>query len=178
MGWVKPDDVQFGPQIPLVKVVVANGAVQGPPELRVRRNTRRLVRPHIGMGATEPGRTGWLPWQAPALATQGIEVVVDTSDAGFIHTPNYFVLLDGANAVGSLGFVTKATASSFTYGYVIPSEGIDPGVTDAADAEKTEWTLTWLGLESAGGCEPILDLSKILPWLLKVFEILFGKGGG
>jgi hypothetical protein len=174
LTWVKPDDVEFGPQIPLVKVVIVNGAVQGPLDLRVRRNTRRLVRPHIGTGTTEPGRTGWLPWQPPSLTTQGMEVVVDTSDAGFLHTPYYFAAVDGAGAVGALGFVTKATASSFTYGYVLPGDGIDPGVTGAANAEENEWTVSWLGLESAGGCEPILDLLKILPWLLT----LFGKLGG
>ena len=174
LTWVEPDDVQFGPQIPLVKVVVVNGAVQGALDLRVRRNTRRLVRPHIGIGTTEPGRTGWLPWQPPSLTGQGIEVVVDTSDAGFLHTPYYFAAVDGDGAVGELGFVTRATASSFTYGYVLPGDGIEPGVTGAANAENKEWTVAWVGLESAGGCEPILDLLKILPWLLKVF----GKFGG
>jgi hypothetical protein len=174
LTWVKPDEVQFGPQIPLVKVVIVNGAVQGPLDLRVRRNTRRLVRPHIGTGATEPGRTGWRPWQAPSVATQGIEGVVDTSDAGFLHTPRYFAAVHGPGAVTDLGYVTNATAAGFTFGYVIPSKGIDAGVDDAADAEKKEWTVTWIGLEGAGGCEPMLDILKLLPWLLMVL----GKSGG
>jgi hypothetical protein len=174
LTWVQPEDVQFGPQIPLVKVVVVNGAVQGSLDLRVRRNTRRLVRPHIGMGTTEPGRTGWLPWQASGLTAQGMEVVVDTSDAGFLQTPYYFAVAEGDGAVEELGFVTKATASSFTYGYVLPGDGIEPGVTGAANAETKEWTVTWIGLENAGGCEPTLDLLKLLQWLLKVF----GKFGG
>jgi hypothetical protein len=177
LTWVKPDDVRFGPQIPLVTVVIVNGAVQGPLDLRVRRNTRRLVRPHLGTGATEPGRTGWRPWQPPSLATHGIEVVVDTSEAGFLHTPHYFAAVQGAGAVADLGYVTKASAVGFTFGYVIPVEGIDPGVEDAGDAEKNQWTVAWVGLENAGGCEPILDLSKILPWLLTMLGKIGGFGG-
>jgi hypothetical protein len=165
--------VQFGPQIPLVKVVVVNGALQGSLDLRVRRNTRRLVRPHIGMGTTEPGRTGWLPWQASGLTTQGMEVVVDTSDAGFLQTPYYFAAVEGDGAVEELGFVTKATASSFTFGYVLPEDAIEPGVTGAANAETKEWTVSWIGLESAGGCEPPLDLLSLFEWLLKVL-VKFG----
>lgn len=174
LTWVKPDDVEFGPQIPLVKVVIVNGAIQGPLDLRVRRNTRRLVRPHIGTGATEPGRTGWRPWQAPSMATQGIEAIVDTSDAGFLQTPHYFAAVHGPGAVVDLGYVTSATAAGFTFGYVIPGEGIEAGVDGAADAEKNEWTVSWIGLEGAGGCEPTLDLEKLLQWLLK----MFGKFGG
>jgi hypothetical protein len=174
--WVRPDDVQFGWQIPLVKVVVANGAIQGSLDLRVRRNTRRLVRPHMGMGATEPGRSGWRPWQPTVLTNSGIEVVVDTSEAGFLETPYYFALLTGKGAVESLGFVTQATPSSFTYGYVIGATGIDAGVSDAGAAETNEWTVSWLGLEGAGGCEPILDLAKILPWLLKILGFVSAGG--
>jgi hypothetical protein len=170
LSWVRPDDVEFGPQIPLVKVVVANGAVQGSLDLRVRRNTRRLVRPHIGTGTTEPGRTGWRPLQSAAVANLGIEAVVDTSDAGFLGTPYYFAAVNGPGAYRELGFISKATASSFIYGYVFSQEEL---MTDAAEAEDDEWTVSWLGLESAGGCEPTLDLSKLLPWLLKVLGLLF-----
>jgi len=168
LSWVRPDDVEFGPQIPLVKAVIVNGAVEGSLDLRVRRNTRRLVRPHIGMGTTEPGMTGWRPWQPSAVSMDGIEVVVDTSEAGFLSTPYYFAVLDGPDAVRDLGFVTQATASGFTFGYVLGGEGIDAGIGNAAAAEDNEWTVTWLGLEPAGGCEPVLDLTKLLPWLLKV----------
>jgi hypothetical protein len=168
LSWVRPDDVEFGPQIPLVTVVVANATVLGSLDLRVRRNTRRLVRPHVGMGTTEPGRTGWRPWQPSAVTTDGIEVVVDTSEAGFLSTPYYFAVLEGFDAVRDLGFVTQATGSSFTFGYVLGGEGIDAGISDAAEAEDSEWTVTWLGLEPAGGCEPVLDLAKLLPWLLKL----------
>jgi hypothetical protein len=102
-----------------------------------------------------------------------MEVVVDTSDAGFLQTPYYFAAVEGDGAVEELGFVTKATASGFTFGYVLPEDGIEPGVTGAANAETKGWTVSWIGLENAGGCEPPLDLLSLFEWLLKVL-VKFG----
>jgi hypothetical protein len=54
----RPEDVNFGPEVPLVQVAVSHGVIKGNLDLRLRRYARRLVRPHIGWGITEPGRSG------------------------------------------------------------------------------------------------------------------------
>jgi hypothetical protein len=183
-SWLRPEDVRFGPQVPLVQIIVANGAVQGSLDLRVRRNARPLVRPHMGTGATEPGRTGWRPW------TMGIEVEVDTSEAGFTKNPYYFPVLQadawpaGHEAMLFLdahSFIMHATPTSFLYRFItaaslLPGASMDAKSNQdrAAHAEAHEWSVLWLGLEPVTGCEPALMLERILAqWA----SFQFGKVG-
>jgi len=158
-SWLRPEDVRFGPQVPLIQVIVANGVVHGGLDLRVRRNARALVRPHFGSGTTESGRTGWQEWAA------GIEVLVDTAEAGFTRTPYYFPVLHAdfgpsgkalSSFPDSLGFVAQATPTRFTYRF-IKAEALLPGLSvSSASAEEHGWTISWLGVEPVTGCAPAL----------------------
>jgi hypothetical protein len=183
VAWRAPDNVRFGPEVPLVQVTASGGTIQGGLDFRVRRHARPFVRPHLRWGVTDRGRTGWRAWQV-GEQTLGLEVEVDTADAGFLRTPHYFAALAGdvgptvggtpattpaawpaelgvAFGLGGPGFLTKAESARFVYR--IPTVGELPFSQEITpvEAESRDWTVAWLGAEPAGGCEPELDLSKI-----------------
>jgi hypothetical protein len=201
VAWRAPDDVRFGPEVPIVQVTASGGAIQGPLDLRVRRHARPLVRPHLRWGVTDRGRTGWRVWQVGEQQL-GLEVEVDTADAGFLRTPYYFAALAGdlgsttggtplttpaawpaktsvAFGLGGPGFLTKAEAARFVYR--VPTVGGLPFSQEITpvEAESRDWTVAWLGAEPAGGCEPELDLSKIFSlggFLQKVILAILAGG--
>jgi hypothetical protein len=178
-SWHKQDEVRFGPHVPLVQVAVLQGVIQGGLDFRVRRNARPLVRPHIGWGATEPGRTGWRGWQVQVRMPLGIETVVSTAEAGFTSTPHYFALLHGSIALDTpmdeslslllhinaqpsqqesvrfldnLSFITDTAQDKFTYRLI----GLSPQM-----AEQRQMYISWFGVEPVTGCEPIVDLTRL-----------------
>ena len=193
ISWRTPDDIRFGPEVPIVQVVASGGVVQGSLDRRVRRYARRLIRPYLATGHTEPGQTGWTTWQAPGdpeFARQlGVEVVVDTSEAGFTRIPTYFATIQGdfnglpsdltnffasgqnppvpdpAFYLSSFGFVTNAQPDRFTYRVVLGRK-FPMAVALGADQLKTRrWAIAWLGVESRGGCAPTLRGSRLLSLL-------------
>ena len=184
-AWRTPEEVRFGPEVPLVQLTMASGAIAGALDLRVRRYTQRLARPHIDARVTEEGRSGWRDWiEGPdnAKVQLGLQLDVDTSEAGFIGTPFYFAALQGDFSNGgdkplfepdlwptgevtfttdSLGFITAATATSFTYRLFNFERDPFLRQVTAAEAERRRWRVAWFGLESANGCEPARDFSRI-----------------
>jgi len=184
-AWRRPEDVRFGPEVPLVQLTMANGRIVGSLDSRVRRYTQPFLRPHMGVGVTEEGQSGWRDWvegTVDARQELGLELKVNTSEAGFIRTPLYFPLLQGdfSNApdkplfepdlwpngepvfpLDSLGFVTGATADSFIYRILMVGQNPFARTVTAGEAERRRWRLTWLGLEVVRGCEPEPDLSRI-----------------
>lgn len=182
-AWRRPEDVRFGPQVPLAHVAVAEGTIQL--DFRVRRNARPLVRPHIGWGATEPGRTRWHFEAKLESPNYGLYAIVDTSAAGFTKRPYYFALLRGdfgtsvdrppglfqpdawptgtepAFFLNAFGFITNATPKSFTY-RIIPAGRLPFGAPiGPEEAENRRWSISWLGIEPVTGCKPVLDLAWI-----------------
>ncbi len=179
-SWRRPGEVRFGLEVPLASVDVEDGQVvdvedshvtEGSPDLRVRRNTRPFVRPHIGWGETEAGRSGW-QFNNESFATDyGLSINVDTSDAGFTRTPLYFAQLIGnfssptesqhfvpfgqlaALSLGSLAHIVRASQTDF----VLQVADVHTHVTDL-EAEQRQWRVVWIGVEPATGCEPNLDL--------------------
>lgn len=194
ISWKLPQDFQIGDDVPLASATVANGVIQNGLDFRVRRHARRLVRPHIGWGCTDPGQTGW---SSPS-GTRGVrlvEVVVDTSDAGFTRTPYYFAQLKG-NFSGiaitssnthpwptplkpelffsSIGFISQTTPSSFTY-QILRGKGFPLGEPfPPSELEKREWTVEWMGLDPVTGCAPNLSLTRIF----SLAGVLTTLGGG
>ena len=184
-AWRVPNDVRFGPEVPLVQITVANGTLSGTPDLRVRRYTQPFVRPHIDVRTTEEGRSGWRDWIEGAPSAQqelGLEIEVDTSDAGFLGTPRYFGTLQGnfsqgqdaplfepdlwprdeaTFALDQLGFISTAKVNSFTYRILNVGGAPFLRKVSAAEAERRGWRLAWLGLEAVKGCEPAMDASAI-----------------
>jgi hypothetical protein len=83
------------------------------------------------------------------------EIRVDTSDAGFSKTPQYFARLNPASPkvsqlvvayVGALAFIDRAAPDSFYFNV--------PLLTERNDS----LTVTWLGVEPVTGCEPVPNL--------------------
>jgi hypothetical protein len=182
--WEQPLEARFGLQVPLVAVTVAQGAIQGALNLRVRRYARPDVRPHVNLETTDAGQTGWQVWGAGQSATLGLEVVVDTTESGFHQGPQYFAVLQGDFSnrpnepalfadpgwpAGSppgfspetLGFITDAKADRFTYRVVCVGQPPFSRSVTPAEAESRGWKITWLGLEAVAAGEPMLDVIKI-----------------
>jgi hypothetical protein len=160
-AWVRAEDLRAGSDVPLVAAVVSAGAIQGGLNYRVRRHARALARPHVGRGATEPGRTGWRQWNQRPNYRVGLQAAVDTSAAGFTRAPYYFATLRGPadTTFGDVGFIANATHETFTF-YVAgvrPPFGLAP---DAAAAEQAGWTISWLGIEPVRGCEPTIRATR------------------
>lgn len=174
-SWQRPHELIPGLHVPLAKAVVLAGRPTGL-DLRVRRYAHRLVRPHVGLGSTEPGRTGWREWSRQGTPL-GLKVDVDTSRGGFIKTPYYFATLHGgfsttdvapAEVLGlqpalsgmnsSLStenlrfvFITNLTRVGFTYRIILL--GKDLGSQIDAD-EYRQWFISWIGIEPVTGAEP------------------------
>jgi hypothetical protein len=178
-AWRLPDEVRFGPEVPLVQVVVEAGVIRGELDGRVRRYTQPLVRPYIGWGETEPGRTGWYQRDSE----NRLEIDVDTSEVGFTRVPCYFATLQGdfSNRSGepplfqwdvwptgtqptfsleTFNYITDAGREHFRYQISIFSPGFMRAIT-ASDAESRQWTVAWVGLEPVSGCEPAVDYTRL-----------------
>ncbi len=183
--WHRPLDARFGLQVPLVAVTVAQGTIQGGLNLSVRRNARPNVRPHVNYDITEAGQTGWQAWTTEEGAHLGLEVAVDTSEAGFHRKPQYFATLEGdlSNREGEaplfqgagwpaeiqptlspevFGFIADVSADGFTYRIVCAGQPPFGRIVTAKEAEDRRWHLTWFGVEPVTGGEPVFDLTKII----------------
>jgi hypothetical protein len=182
--WQQARGARFGQQVPLVAVTVAQGTIQGALNLRVRRYARTDSRPHVNVETTEAGQTGWQVWGASQGQTFGLEIVVDTTEAGFHQTPQYFAVLHGdfsnqpneaalftapgwpsgspvGFSPGTFGFITDASAESFTYRVTCVGQPPFSRSLTPAEAESRRWHIAWLGLEAVTGGEPTLDLIKL-----------------
>ena len=166
-SWYRPGEVRFGIEVPLASVVVDDGLICHGPDLRVRRTTRPLVRPHIGSGETEAGRTGWqYNIEDTASPDFGLFVTVDTSAAGFTHAPLYFAQVIGdfsapprgrnlaefgphaALSLGSQVYIAQSSQAGFTL-RITPHTAVD-----AEEAERRRWQVAWIGMEPMAGCVP------------------------
>lgn len=199
-AWRLPDEVRFGPEVPLVQVVVVAGVIQGELDGRVRRYTQPLVRPHIGWGMTEPGRTRWRQEDND----RGLEVVVDTSEVGFTRVPYYFATLQGdfSNRDGedplfqpdkwptgthptfsleTFNFITDADREHFRYRVFIFQPELFVRAITASEAESRQWTVAWVGLEPVSGCEPALDFTRLFTlsgFPVRMLASFIGTSGG
>ncbi len=181
ISWKLPRDLQLGDDVPLASASVVTGVIQNGLDFRVRRHARRLVRPHMGWGTTDPGQTGWR-WPDGNPDTPLVQAVIDTSEAGFATTPSYFAQLRGdfsrmidatsgaqpSPAPSQPGFFTspwsfiaRATAKDFIF-KVLLGRGFPLGEPFSPDQlEARQWTVEWIGLEPVTGCAPRLALTPI-----------------
>lgn len=150
-AWRTPDTLNLGLEIPLAHLRVNNGALVLPPDLSVRRSARRQVRPHIATGTVD---------------TRGREIAdgltVNTSDAGFASNPEYFVRLDSsasglaeiaAQFAANSAFVLSAGPKQFVY-------RVPELLKFAPAALGLPFVVTWIGVETATGCEPVPNLFR------------------
>jgi hypothetical protein len=126
-----------GPHVPLLAAWAQNGAMAGAVDFDVRRYAHSMAIPRMAAGSTEARHTRWKAGAGPAV---WIEAVVDTSDGGFVASPQYFVEADPS---GAQVFIVRADPQSFTARML-------SGAVTAAQAEAAGWTIHWLGIESGG----------------------------
>jgi hypothetical protein len=144
-AWRTLETLKLGLDVPLAKLVAQQGALLAPPDLEVRRNASRMIRPHIGFGTVE---------FSPPLDTSIGEIQVDTSDAGFAGTPSYMATLSAVDPaapalflayVNTFSYLDRTTPASFFFNMPF-SFLLRPLQTVR---------LNWLGIESVAGCEPV-----------------------
>jgi hypothetical protein len=191
--WKDPADVQMGTDIPLITVQVSAGAVQST-DTRARRYVQKMVRPYIASGATDAGYTQWS--QISGAAPDGFtfyRTVIDTSDSSFINVPYYFAELHMGNGApaqiygftnfgsnpdmgdfgGPFTFMQNVSRTSFTFNLIVPSAD----KSTAPDPNKSQWTVSWVGIELAQ-CVPHFNwLTNILLNFPFRFPFLLGKLG-
>ncbi len=189
-AWKRPAAVRFGPEIPLVQILIEDGVIQSELDFRVRRYTQPFVRPHMAWGTTEKRRTGWSAWTGEddqpldLGVSQGLQVQVDTSDAGFTKNPFYFAILDREREettvnststdepckmestlfLDGLRFITDANRESFTYRIFQPESEQFEALPEPGEAESCGWSLFWLGIEPVTGCEPKYNPLLTFTW--------------
>jgi hypothetical protein len=140
IGWVTPAEFRPGEHVPLASARAVGGVISGTLNRQVRRFARALTRPRIASGETEAGHTGWYDG---AQAQGWIGATVDTSSAGFVHTPQYLALVS-SNAAG---FIFEAGPSFFEYAILTGSPPFG-FATSASAAEGAGWSIDWIGIES------------------------------
>lgn len=94
MHWMSPETVRIGQDVPLTRATVARGIIVALDD-SVRRIARPLQRPRVATGRTLPV-TAWTPWPS-ADRPLGWSIQIDTTAAGFSHTPHYFATLAGTS---------------------------------------------------------------------------------
>jgi hypothetical protein len=149
-AWRTLETIDLAADVPLAAFAVQQGALLTSADLSVRRNAARMVRPHIGFGSVRvqpQSAGGFFP-----------EVQIDTSEAAFSHTPQYFARANPAQGDTSelliayfdaLAYIDRPTATSFFYN--VPF----------ASVFETGLTMTWLGIEPVTGCEPVPNLQLL-----------------
>lgn len=135
---------------------------------------RPVARPVIGRGATLPGATAWEPWSEVAGRRRelhlGMQVVVDTSTAGFTATPCYSAQITGTTWDARLPLmllvpfehVARQGRDRFTFRLLMPwlylLEGLPTDRRSAAAgpdyreafrglAQITDLAVTWIGIQ-------------------------------
>ena len=153
-AWRTLEDLDLGADVPLARIAVQGGAMTAPPDPSVRRNASRIVRPYIAFDSVKVR-----PQSAGGFIS---DCQVDTSDAGFSRTPQYFARLNPADArtsellvafVNTLSYIDRPTATNFFYNVPLV----------ASVFERGDLTLTWVGVEPITGCEPAA--SQFIFWL-------------
>ena len=167
--------------------------------MRVRRYAQRATTPFIGWGSTEPEQTGWTMRDLFVglklfVESLWLQVRVDTTEAGFTQTPDYFAFLCGYGVnnperlktdkdiqaaltsepeatvfLSHLSFIRDQSALGFTYKVLRQSDELPgaPGVPiTAAQAEQLRWRIYWIGVEPNSDCPQMVPF---LPSLLSFF---------
>ena len=138
------------------------------------RRSRPLARPHIGYGSTPADATPWQVWDywSGDPIPLGLQIIVDTSTAGFTEVPCYFAWLQWPRVADSrldyppyltLGFqyVQDEAIDRFVFQVLLPvSELADKGRSRFAQhgnrdnrlglARSLGLSLCWLGVQHDG----------------------------
>jgi hypothetical protein len=174
LQWRPENEANYGVEVPLLLASLDESG-----ELVVSRYAASRLhpqaRPKMASGKTVPGLTAWRPWvvedvfsSPPEDLAIGMEVDIDTGDAGFQQTPCYFAWLNGRlttyiekfsqafqEGLPFLPFVhlVNERPDGFTCRIFAPTD--QSGFSndqfselDASTANTYELTVCWLAIES------------------------------
>lgn len=176
LAWKRITELEMGPMVPLCHVVVEARKMSGPVHTRVRRYARRMVRPYVAGGTTDADSGNWTQFWHNNL-WYGMTHRVDTSDAGFTATPQYFaqlvplrpspvdrntIELEQALA-GAQGHVRETARDSFVFQVVVFERHIP-------DLMRS-WGIRWTGFQPMAGCPPVLNLKNLITRTGRFFPI-------
>jgi hypothetical protein len=176
-AWYTPTEFDPGPMVPLCHVVVEQGAIAGGVRTRVRRYARRLVRPHIAAGTTDADPGLWAAWWNRG-SLDGYVQRVDTSDAGFTATPQYFAELVAVKPSTSAGHTDAVVAQGIAEAHGHIKDASRHGFAFQAVVQErfrmdlwNTWAISWIGVQPLAGCPPTLNLKLLLTLAGRFFSI-------
>jgi hypothetical protein len=169
LAWRAPGET--GQEIVLCGISVSDCKLRGPVDLSPRRSALPERQPFIYAGQSSPAESNWAIWYGDEQARAplfGLRAVVNTSQAGFVNTPEYQATVVGSRTVDAQdgsripavidGHVQihSATADGFELFMALPrgDDRVNPAwaLTDKdllgnLPSDKN-WFVSWLGVES------------------------------
>jgi hypothetical protein len=146
LAWKAVNEVRLGRDVLLARALIANGRLASAIDTSVQRQAATFIQRRMWSDVTQSGQTGWTDGATNPI--RELQAVVDTSAAGFIATPAYFARLSGTSQFAA-GFISSASAGSFTFVLRPHVVMVYEKPIDAAMAEDAGWTISWfaVGLE-------------------------------
>lgn len=181
-AWRQPGTVRVGVEVPVVGVRLTNGGIDDALNLGIRQYTQPAARPHIVAGIT-PREQRWELWrEEQGDRIVGLQIRVDTRDAGFVGTPYYLASLRGLE-LGSTAAQTpvmvfsslaESSPSGFTFRIIVALGQTPLGFESSGAMERISvsrqqtpsWQVSWLGIEPVMGCAPHVDWAPLIARIL------------
>ena len=159
--WKRKSEVCFGPDVPILFVSFTDSAVL---ESYASSRTHPQARPKIRSGQTVPGQTAWQVWEIPQSqpVVLGLEVAIDTREAGFQQTPCYFAWLNGplpliigrrVAMLAPLVSLAEETPIGFSVRILMISAQktqVPTVILNPTAANRQKLSVCWLGIEHTG----------------------------
>lgn len=158
------DRFRRGLDIVLTSVLVEDCTLAAVPSLAERRDAHPASQPYVYAASTASLQTGWRFFPSVGIP-QGVETVVDTSEAGFVKAPTYTAEVNGNRALSANGpiidgfvSIVQPTATSFTLRLVLPRNLVVGNLALNPDTifvpatlpvlqKSLGWTVAWMGIE-------------------------------
>jgi hypothetical protein len=131
LAWKTVGEVMVERDVLLARALVAAGAIKGAIDTTIQTRAATMRQQRIWSDTTVSGQTGWT--DSDSKIVPGIQVSIDTSDAGFLTTPTYI-----AQVSGGASLAAQSISSADNTGANVPN---------AAKAESSGWTVTWFAAE-------------------------------
>ena len=144
LAWKTVGEVVVGRDVLLARALVTGGEIKSALDTTIQTRAATVRRARMWGDTTVPGQTGCIDSETGILP--GIEVNVDTSDAGFVTTPIYVAQVSGGASVAAQS-ITSASQIGFTFQLYFPGLGARIEVPTAVTAEASGWTVTWFATE-------------------------------
>jgi hypothetical protein len=144
LAWKTVGEVMVGRDVLLARALVAAGAIKGAIDTTIQTRAATMRQQRIWSDTTVSGQTGWT--DSDSKIVPGIQVNVDTSDAGFLTTPTYIAQVSGGASLAAQS-ISSADNSGFTLQLYFPASRLGVNVPNAAHAESSGWTVTWFAAE-------------------------------